>query len=45
MMTIGGATKFRTPRINIKGMKQVMETVTAGHISGPTKKKENLTSQ
>lgn len=43
MMTIGGATRLRTARINTSGTKQMMETVMAGLSSGPEdrKRKEN----
>lgn len=42
MMTIGGATRFRTARIRTKGTKQIIETVTAGHRSGPEKQEKGV---
>jgi hypothetical protein len=40
MIKTGGATKFLTDRIIIRGIKQTRESKTAGSASGP-KKEEN----
>lgn len=45
MMTIGGATRFLTARINTSGTKQISETIKAGLTLGPEMKHKKSISK